>query len=147
MKPSEEYDSYVYGVGWIVLAVCAVLIFIYKGLEFNFIKALPECVFHAFTGYYCPGCGGSRAVIALFEGHPIQSALYHPFFFYAVCVGGWFMISQTIARLSRGRLKVGMHYRDLYLWIALVLIAANWMIKNAAIIFAGIDLFEVIAGL
>ena len=147
MKPSEECDSYVYGAGWIVLAICGGLIFLYKGLEFDFIRALPECAFHAMTGYYCPGCGGSRALLALLNGNPMKSALYHPFFFYALCVGGWFMLSQTIARLSRGRLKIGMHYCDIYLWIAIVLITVNWIIKNASMIFFDTDLFEVIAGL
>ena len=147
MKPSKEYDTYVYGAGWIILAICGVLFFIYKGLGFNFIKALPECALHAMTGYYCPGCGGSRAVLALLNGHPMKSALYHPFFFYGVCAGGWFMLSQTIERLSRGRLKIGMHYRDIYLWIAIVLIVINWIVKNASMIFFGTDLLEVIAGL
>ena len=86
-------------------------------------------------------------MLALLNGHPMKSALCHPFFFYAVCVGGWFMLSQTIERLSRGRLKIGMHYRDIYLWIAIVLIVINWIVKNASMIFFDTDLFEAIAGL
>ena len=27
-----------------------------------------RCPFHAVTGWYCPGCGGTRAIIALFHG-------------------------------------------------------------------------------
>ena len=36
------------------------------------------CLFHELTGFYCPGCGGTRAVLALLAGHPVLSFLYHP---------------------------------------------------------------------
>jgi hypothetical protein len=30
---------------------------------------LPPCLFHAFTGLYCPGCGATRALHQLAHGH------------------------------------------------------------------------------
>ena len=33
----------------------------------------PECTFHKFTGMYCPGCGDTRAVIALVHGDILLS--------------------------------------------------------------------------
>ncbi len=36
------------------------------------------CLFHAVTGLYCPGCGGTRAVQVLFEGKFLLSFFYHP---------------------------------------------------------------------
>ena len=53
------------------------------------------------------------------------------------------MISQTIARLSRKRLAIGMHYRDIYLWLALLLVVLNCLIKNAALLFFEVDLLDV----
>ena len=48
-----------------------------------------SCPFHVITGLYCPGCGGSRAVVALLTGHPAVSFLYHPLVpFGAVCAAG-----------------------------------------------------------
>jgi hypothetical protein len=29
----------------------------------------PPCVFHLLTGLYCPGCGGTRAILALLAGN------------------------------------------------------------------------------
>ena len=34
---------------------------------------LPECQFHKWTGLYCPGCGDTRAVIALMNGDVLLS--------------------------------------------------------------------------
>ncbi len=50
------------------------------------------------------------------------------------------MISQTIARLSRGRLNVGMHFREIYLWIALCIVIVNFLVKNLALLIRNIDL-------
>lgn len=30
---------------------------------------LPPCPLHAFTGYFCPGCGATRALYLLVHGH------------------------------------------------------------------------------
>ena len=50
------------------------------------------------------------------------------------------MISQTIERISRGKLHIGMHYRDLYLWIALVIAILNCLIKNLVLAVTGVAL-------
>ena len=33
----------------------------------------PFCLFHRFTGLLCPGCGSTRALHALFTGHPVEA--------------------------------------------------------------------------
>ena len=38
----------------------------------------PPCLFHLATGYYCPGCGGTRAITSLLHGQILNSFLYHP---------------------------------------------------------------------
>ncbi|HHX57790.1 MAG TPA: DUF2752 domain-containing protein [Clostridiales bacterium] len=37
------------------------------------------CIFNLFTGYFCPGCGNTRSIIALLNGHIILSLRYNPF--------------------------------------------------------------------
>jgi len=34
---------------------------------------LPKCLFHETTGLYCPGCGGTRAVLCLTEGRILDA--------------------------------------------------------------------------
>lgn len=41
------------------------------------------CLFHLLTGFYCPGCGGTRAIRLLLRGQFLKSMQYHPFVPYA----------------------------------------------------------------
>lgn len=91
------------------------------------------CIFHSFTGWYCPGCGGTRAVMSLLKGAPILSFLYHPFVLYTVVIYVWFMISHTIDYLSCGKTSIGMKYRNIYLWIALAIFIINTAVKDVAL--------------
>ena len=37
---------------------------------------LPKCLFHEWTGLYCPGCGGTRALYALLHGN-LKTSLHN----------------------------------------------------------------------
>ena len=89
---------------------------------------------------YCPGCGGTRAVILLLEGHPILSFLHHPVVLYAAVLGGWYLISNTIAGMSHGRLAKGSSYHHWYGIGAAILVAANWVIRNLLLLLFHITL-------
>ena len=73
----------------------------------------------------------------LLQGHVLKSLYYHPIVVYTAVFGSLFMISQTIQRLSKGKIAIGMRYRDIYLWIALGLVLANCLIKNLVLAMTG----------
>jgi hypothetical protein len=100
------------------------------------------CLFHALTGYYCPGCGGTRAVEALLHGQLLRAFAYHPLVGYAACVYILFLVSHTLEKLSSHRLRIGMKCRPLWLWLALVILAANVLVRDGALFFLGIDLLD-----
>ena len=137
MKADPTQDTYFYITGWIFIGLFAALLFILYGLHFPLLHTVPPCMFHALTGLYCPGCGGTRAVFALLHGQVIRSLYYHPIVLYVAVFGGWFMITQTIARISRHKICTGMHYRSVYVWITIGLIAGNFLFKNALLLFTG----------
>jgi hypothetical protein len=143
MKAEKELDIYFYMAGWILAAILVVHAVLANVWHISLFKAAAPCLFHAATGYYCPGCGGTRAISALFSGHPLRSFRYHPVVLYVALVGGYFMISQTIERLSRHRLAIGMHFRAVYLWGTLFLIVGNVLVKNALLFLWGVDLLAV----
>ena len=104
------------------------------------LEILLPCPFHALTGAYCPGCGGTRAVRALLAGKWLRSFVLHPFVPYAALLSGWFMISQTIERVSGSRIRIALRFRDVYIWIALLLIVVNCLVKNLALFVWHVDL-------
>ena len=60
---------------------------------------LPPCMFHTLTGFSCPGCGCTRAVIALLHGDLLASVRYNPGILYCAVLYILFVCSHTAARL------------------------------------------------
>mgnify|MGYP001135663182 CR=1 FL=1 len=56
------------------------------------------CLFRLLTGFYCPGCGGTRALWALLSGHPLLSFLYHPLVPYSTLTAVWLLGSRLLYR-------------------------------------------------
>ena len=142
MKPEPQMNRYFYIAGWILMALFAMGAAVIHIKGKTILNYVPPCMFHRVTGYYCPGCGGTRAVFTFFRGDIVRAFKFHPFVPYNSIIGGWFMLSQTIQRLSGDRIKIGMNFRIVYLWIALGIIALNWIIKNMFILVCGIHLLD-----
>lgn len=142
MLPNDKIDTYFYITGWVCIMLLAVAAIVINVTGTNVLKSMPPCAFNEVTHLYCPGCGGTRSLFALFRGDIIHSFFYHPFNLYAFIICGWFMVSQTVQRVSRNRLKIGMHFRPIYLWLALVIILVNWIVKNLFILIGGIYLLH-----
>lgn len=136
----KKIDNVLYILGLSGTVICCVYLLISKITGFRIENYLYPCLFHTVTGYYCPGCGGTRAVCALFQGHFLISFLEHPFVPYAAVLCAWFLLSQTIERLSHHKLPLAMHYKDRYLWIGLAILIINCMVKNIVRLFWGINL-------
>lgn len=68
----------------IVVSLAVPLCFLIAVLCRNSITALaestafPDCTFHRLTGYLCPACGNTRAVLELLHGHFLRSLGYNP---------------------------------------------------------------------
>ncbi len=111
-------------------------------------KQYSFCMLYRFTGFTCPGCGGTRAFAALLQGRLIESFLYHPLVLYG---GMWylcFMGSHTMAWIGR---KVspscslrGMKWKNGYVITAVILLAANFIIKNLIHLMTGADVLAVL---
>lgn len=136
METNRKTDHNLYIAGLYIFSIIAVMIVIKKITGVTLADKIPPCMFHRITGYQCPGCGGTRAVLALFHGDIRQSLLYHPIVGYTVLLGGWFMISQTAEHMTKGRIRIGMHYRNIYLWIALGIVCVHFVTANLKIFFA-----------
>ena len=65
-------------------------------------KIFPPCMFHALTGFSCPGCGSTRAVSALLRGDLLTSLKLQPAIFYCALIYTAFVLSHTLALLING---------------------------------------------
>ena len=87
--------------------------------------------------FYCPGCGGTRAVEYLLKGHLIKSFIYHPVVPYTALLVICYIISHTLNIFSKGKIKA-MLFRPIYFYIMIAIILLQCIIKNLLIIIKGI---------
>lgn len=141
MEKQEEKNLYL--LGWIFFGIFLGYLLIGKFFTLNTknIFHLP-CLFRTLTGYYCPGCGGTRACIAFLQGHFLRSLLYHPVVPYTAVVYLIFMVSHSIELLSKGKLAIGLRYRDTYIKLAGVIILLQWVLRNFLKWKWGIDVLQ-----
>ena len=102
------------------------------------------CLFHFLTGFYCPGCVGTRAVRLLLQGKVAKSFQYHPFVLYLAAV----LLLEALLYLAgalwkrEGRRPYTQGRAERYrLWtvMGVVIVMVNWVVKNVCLLM-GIDL-------
>lgn len=148
MQKKKSLETWLYYFGlFLILPVVGVVILYYTGILVPLLHRLNPCIFHKLTGLYCPGCGGTRATLSLLQGHALISFLYHPIVIYlAVCYLA-FMVSQTIARLTKGKgilgfCKNGLRYHDAYVYAGAAVLIGNFLIRNAVYLTTGLTFLE-----
>lgn len=131
LKQKKEY--LLCGISWAVIGIFLLFYLLLRlnGIELSTLARLyPPCFFHSITGFYCPGCGGTRAVLAWFAGDPLKSIYYHPIVGYTIVLYGWYLISNTIEWLLGGRISIGSCYHSWYGKVAVCIVFANWIVRN-----------------
>ena len=116
MRQREKEETALFYTGWALLAISCLLWMFYRLFPGLFTSLLVPCL--------------------------VKSTLGHPLVLYTAVVGGWFLISQTIARVSGRRLNIGMKYRDGYVWAALVIVIVNFIVKNLLLLLFHVDLLK-----
>ncbi len=129
---TTEKKLYILGLGM------SILVFFVWGISlftpFSLKSIVPPCMLHQLTGLYCPGCGGTRAVMALMEGRWVSSFFYHPVVLYSFLLAAYFMVTNSLQFMSRHKWKIGMRYRDRYLYLMIGILGVNWVVQNLFII-------------
>lgn len=103
---------------------------------------MPPCILHHFTDLYCPGCGGTRAFIALIQGQFLKSFYYHPLVLYtAVCLV-WYLIKQIVNAISGEKVNIPMPEPNLLISLAAVIVIVNCIVRNILYLGWGITIHQ-----
>ena len=99
------------------------------------------CLFHLLTGFYCPGCGGTRAIRLLLKGELIKSFCYHPFVPYLALVLLLEAVLFFRALIRKGKRPLAGMEGRYPRWVAIgaAIILVNWIVKNVLLVM-GMDL-------
>lgn len=130
-------DDILFILGWLLFLPFVALVIFYNIGWIHPTEWLPPCLFHFVTKLPCPGCGGTRAFTAVLHGDLIHSFLYHPVVPYCFLLYVIFMVTQTMERVFRKKTNLrfhGLSFRLEYVYVAVILILVQWIIKVIAVI-------------
>lgn len=127
MKVNEERILYI--IGLIIIVFLIIFNIILGGLHLKLEEVFPPCPLYSNTGFYCPGCGGTRAMISLLKGNILMSIYYNAFYVYIVIFGLLFMVSQTIEIITKGKVK-GIKYKNIYMILPIIILVVQCIARN-----------------
>lgn len=137
MTGRQITDREAYPAAWVILALLGTAFLFWKyGLGR---PAISRCWIWEHWHLYCPGCGGTRAVIALAHGQLLRSLYYHPAVPVTAVLATVYMISQTLWRMRR---RQGWVLRYDHRWPAMLvgLFLANCAVRNVLWLGFGIQI-------
>lgn len=90
------------------------------------------CPFHAATGYYCPGCGSTRALHQLVHGNLAGAFAFNPLAVLVLPYLGYSLLSYTSLVLRRKPLP-GYLAPAWQTWAFLAVVLAYWVLRNVPV--------------
>ena len=138
MRGRPMTDREAYPAAWITLAVLAGAFLLWR-----FVLGEPtvsRCWIWEHWHVYCPGCGGTRAVRALLAGRIGESFLLHPLVPYAAVSAAALLVWYLYCRKKKKTFSQKL-WKNVLL-VGIVLLCANFLIKNGALLFAHTDLLR-----
>lgn len=128
-------DREVYPAAWILVGMLALAYLIWRYALGS--PTVSRCWVWEHWGLYCPGCGGTRAVIALAHGQLLKALYYHPAVPVLAALGGVYLVSQTVWRM-RGRRGWVLRYNPRWPAVLAGLFLANCAVRN--LLWLGFDI-------
>ncbi|MFT6864347.1 MAG: hypothetical protein ACJAVK_002912 [Akkermansiaceae bacterium] len=92
---------------------------------------MPACLFHQHTELLCPGCGSTRAAVALSEGRIIEAVRNNLLFVSGFVFGGlWILLAAIREKFPKVRFLQFFRIRLSFLWVILGLLLSFGILRN-----------------
>lgn len=130
-------DREAYPTAWIALGVLLAGFGIWKYVMGE--PPVSGCWIWEHLHVYCPGCGGTRAVMALAHGQILRAFYYHPAVPVTTALTAVYLTSQTLWRL-RGRQGWALSYDPRWPAMLVGLFLANCAVRNVLWLGLGIPI-------
>ena len=131
-----------YRISLALLPIMLGLSLLYQAGIFIPTKVFPPCMFHALTGFSCPGCGSTRAVSALLRFDLLTSLKLQPAIFYCALA----LLINGIKKKHPSLFKKGCflhhfsHFRGMHL-SANILYVLVWIFLGFGVLRFGYELW------
>lgn len=83
------------------------------------------CFFYLLTGLYCPGCGGTRGMHALLQGHVLLSIHENPMSLFLVLTGCLFLTEQILQKTGHEKKILP---KSRLFWYSVLLVWLVWAV-------------------
>lgn len=99
--------------------------------HFNPVTAgfFPKCPFFLITGCYCPGCGTTRGLHALFNGDIAGAAGYNLLMVMTLPILAWLFVSFALVAV-RGRALPRVWIPVPIIWAMFYIVVGFWILRN-----------------
>lgn len=144
-KKTQKIDYVIFWKDFIIVnavigGVALIMIGIMLLQRYHIMPSFP-CGVHEMFHVYCPGCGGTRALFALFHGQPLHSLIYNP----AILLGAALIVYYETGAVITLMKKDGKYYFYrkaglLYSYLVVVIVFA--VIRDWLLVGFQIDLLK-----
>lgn len=93
---------------------------------------LPPCMFHYFTGLYCPGCGSSRGLHQLMHGNLIGAWHYNPLMVLCLPLMGYVVAGYAVRALMGRQIKP-ISFSPRMAKLIVIVITSYWILRNVPV--------------
>jgi hypothetical protein len=90
----------------------------------------PDCLFHQFTGLYCPGCGSQRAASALLHGQFLKAADLNVLFVASIPFIGWSGFVFTWNSFGDRKMSQKIFYSPVFVKGCLIIVVLFAILRN-----------------